>query len=379
MKPTGGGGGSPRRSWRFVAATLAFGVVFGLAALEVAARVLGIAPPLPSGGFVADFVLPWKMATDRVRRHRTDEFDVRYTHNSLGFRGRDHAFEKPPGAFRIVGIGDSFTFGAGVDDDATYLARLEAALGARTARRVETINLGIGRYWPEPEALLLEHYGLKFRPDLVIVGLGPNDVVDTRYRRSLRVSGGYLVTDRLGDWAGIGRWLYLRSHVGRVLIGALAGDAQDANRELAAEDEDAVWARIEAALDRMVHSSAAADAEIVFLYIPGVRGWMPAETEEVLTRLTRPGRFPLPRPAARPFLTLPARLQRFCAARDCQVIDVLPAMRAHAHPDSLYYPKDGHCTEAGYALIAEVVGRELEERGLFPTGGAASRLPGAAR
>ena len=376
MSPSAGGADTPRRrSWRFAAAALAFGAVSVPAALEIAVRAFGIAPPLPSDhGFAADEVLPWKLDADGTERVRTDEFDVRYTHNSLGFRGRDRPFEKPPGAFRIVGIGDSFTYGVGVDYDATFLARLESALDARTARRVEAINLAIPRYWPEPETLVLEHYGLKFRPDLVLVGIAPNDVEDTRKGLAgLRVSRGYLVTDRLGDWANLGRWLYLRSGVARILIGrAAAGDARDAGLE-PAEDEEAIWTRIEGAFDRMVRLSAAADAGIVFLYIPQNRGWSAVETERAL------GRFPLPRPAARTIVTPTARLRRFCAAGDCQVVEVAPAMRAHARPESLYYPKDGHLTEAGHALVAEVLGRELEERGLLPSDGAASSPPGAAR
>lgn len=374
---SGRSGDSLRRSWLFVAAAVALGVVSGLAALEIATRALGIAPPLPSGGFVADSVLPWKMEVHGEQRQRTEEFDVDYTQNSLGFRGHDRPFEKPPGAFRIVGIGDSFTYGIGVDHDATYLARLEAALGARTARRVEVINLGIPRYWPEPEALVLEHYGLKFHPDLVIVGVTTNDIEDTRTGRRLpSVSRGYLVTDRLGDWAEVGRWLYIRSDVARVLIHALTDDAQDVERAL--EDEPAIWTRMEEAFDRMVRLSAGVDAEIIFLYIPHRGAWRTVEADEVLTP-GHTGGWPLPRPAARPVLTLPARLRRFCAARDCEFVDILPAMRAHPQPDSLHHQKDGHCTEAGNGLIAEVLGRELEERRLFPSDGAASRLPGAAR
>ena len=347
-------------AWRFVAAAFALGALLSLAALEIATRAFGIAPPLPHhDGFVADAVLPWKMRANLARRGRTDEFDVRYAHNALGFRGRDHPFEKPPGTFRVVGIGDSFTYGIGVDGHATFLARIEATLDARTAHPVEAINLGIPRYWPDPETLVLEHYGLRFDPDIVLVGVLPNDVADTRTGAAgLGVSRGYLITSRARRLGGIGHWLYLRSHVARVLIGeALAGDAKGAKTELAAEDEEAAWARMGDAFDRMVRLSATVDAQIVFLHIPQIRGWQTAVAEDVLTP--------------------PVRLKRFCAARDCHVVDVLPAMRAHPQPDSLYYPKDGHCTEAGHALIADVVVRELDARGLLAFNGTGS--PSAAR
>jgi hypothetical protein len=37
------------------------------------------------------------------------------------------------------------------------------------------------------------------------------------------------------------------------------------------------------------------------------------------------------------------------------------------HPSSpLYYEKDGHCTPAGYAVIANEVSRALAERELIP-------------
>lgn len=338
-----------RRTWHFAAAAFALGALLCLAVLEIATRAVGIAPPLPHhDGFVADSVLPWKMRANRARRGRTDEFDVRYAHNALGFRGGDRPFEKPPGTFRIVGIGDSFTYGIGVDGHATFLARIEAALAVRSPHPVEAINLGIPRYWPEPESLVLEHYGLRFRPDIVIVGVLPNDVADTRTGvAGLGVSRGYLITSRARRLGGIGHWLYLRSHVARVLIGqALAGDTRDGKPELPGEDEDAAWARMGEAFDRMVRLSATVDARIVFLHIPQIRGWMTAAGEDALTP--------------------PARLRRFCAARDCQVIDVAPAMQAHPQPDSLYYPKDGHCTEAGHALIARVVMRELEAQGALP-------------
>ena len=62
--------------------------------------------------------------------------------NSLGYRGDEIATPKPPGAFRILGLGDSVTWGVGVREEKTYLRVLENALNSgrpqRKAREVRT-------------------------------------------------------------------------------------------------------------------------------------------------------------------------------------------------------------------------------------------------
>lgn len=116
----------------FAALTLILGVGLGLCGAEIGVRAFGLAPALPNeySTFVPDMVLPWKLKPDIVREgvSGTGEFHIHTKHNSLGFRDRDHEIEKPPGVFRIVGIGDSFTYGVGASQDATFLARIEATL-----------------------------------------------------------------------------------------------------------------------------------------------------------------------------------------------------------------------------------------------------------
>lgn len=62
--------------------------------------------------------------------------------NTRGFRGRrEVAPELPPGRFRVVCSGDSFAFGEGVGDDATWCHRLSVL-----DPRVEAVNLGQSGY-----------------------------------------------------------------------------------------------------------------------------------------------------------------------------------------------------------------------------------------
>lgn len=349
----------------FAALAIIIGSALGLGGVEIASRALGLAPVLPNeySAFVPDAVLPWLPRANSIHKgvSRTGEFRFRYKHSALGFRGRNHEIKKEPGVFRIIGIGDSFTYGVGVDVGATFLARMEAALSERGG--VEVINMGVPRYWPEPEALLLEHYGLRYRPDLVIVGVLPNDFVDTRLGSAYAgVSDGYLVTSRASRLGGVGRWLYLNSHLARIVISQAwvgtrvrhePGMSWDAESpiEPGMEDDEAVWARIHWAHDRMVRLAHDAGARITFVHIPQKGPW---------------GEWAF---------DVPKRLQRFCASRECSVIDVLPAMMAHPNPDTLYYPKDGHCTKAGYALVADVIVRGLESQGLLPEGLRSDKAP----
>ena len=56
-----------RQPWRLAAAALALGVLLGLAGLELATRVLAIAPALPhQNTFAPDDILPWKSRPTRA-------------------------------------------------------------------------------------------------------------------------------------------------------------------------------------------------------------------------------------------------------------------------------------------------------------------------
>src|SRR5439155_1571974 len=83
-------------------------------------------------------------------------------------RGEEIKAEKPANTFRILGIGDSFTFGYGIKDEDTFLHGLQLRLNARPPgkRHYETLNAGVGGYNTRDEILYLEHRWLALDPDL---------------------------------------------------------------------------------------------------------------------------------------------------------------------------------------------------------------------
>ena len=99
------------------------------------------------------------------------------TTNAEGFRSKEHPVEKSARTFRIVGIGDSMMFGMGVADNQDYLSLLEARLNASFPQRNwETINTGVPGYNTVMEVETLKEKGLRYHPDLVVLGWCDNDL-----------------------------------------------------------------------------------------------------------------------------------------------------------------------------------------------------------
>jgi hypothetical protein len=86
--------------------------------------------------------------------------------NANGLRGTtQYQYARTPGKQRILVLGDSFTFGTDVSDNETYSHYLEAALP-----NTEVLNLGVQGYGQDQMLLYLQEEGVKYDPDIVILG-----------------------------------------------------------------------------------------------------------------------------------------------------------------------------------------------------------------
>ena len=102
---------------------------------------------------------------------------VEYRTNSLGFRDREFPVARRPDELRILALGDSFTFGQGVQLEDCWVQVLERELARTRAGPVEVINGGYCRgSKPDEYAVWLPTNGLELDPDLVIVGVCLNDL-----------------------------------------------------------------------------------------------------------------------------------------------------------------------------------------------------------
>lgn len=100
------------------------------------------------------------------------------TINSLS----DYEVIKPEKTFRIVVLGDSFTYGLGVNTQDAYPAKLEEYLNQNLScnniSKFEVLNLGVDGYDAIYSNFRYQYRGAKYKSDLVIWYLVDNDFTD---------------------------------------------------------------------------------------------------------------------------------------------------------------------------------------------------------
>ena len=108
-------------------------------------------------------------------------FDAYATHNAKGLRGPERTYEKADFAKRVVFIGDSQTWGWGVNDYETIPYYFEQFANSIPQPEVyEAVNLGASGYGIGQSYLRLITEGLRYQPDYVVLTYyAENDVGET--------------------------------------------------------------------------------------------------------------------------------------------------------------------------------------------------------
>jgi len=98
--------------------------------------------------------------------------------NRWGFRDRDRILEKPPGEFRIALVGDSVVEGVHVNPDQVMNIQMEKLLQRQGYHNVEVMNFGIEGIGTTQELIMYKDRIRQFHPDLVLVTVSDNDVMN---------------------------------------------------------------------------------------------------------------------------------------------------------------------------------------------------------
>ncbi|MBT3192698.1 MAG: hypothetical protein HN341_09110 [Verrucomicrobia bacterium] len=321
--------------------------------LEAVTRLTGVTPPLPKlyrdEIYRPHPILPFHLrpSIQLTAASGTGEFTQTTVHNSVGYRDIEHTPEKPAGTLRILGVGDSFAYGAGAEFHETYLAVLEQLLNSNPTRSnpVEIIKAGIGGCTPLTERLLVECEGLAYDPDLILVGFNETDIFEIHIDiEEVRLYEGFLKNAQAKRLGYTGTWLVLNSHFARLVHSKVSRHAaKKRQREFDTSPKlvEAAWERIGQELGRIGQLAATNGAKAVVCYIP-------LSLEEC--ELSRD------------------ELLRQCSPYGIPVIDTSPYLLAAQQEGRVYWKRDGHCTPRGYRAVAEAIYDTLKQKGghLYP-------------
>jgi len=299
--------------------------------------------------------------------------------NRHGFRGPEIAPERPPHRRRVMVLGDSFAFGHGVGQGACF-----AEVLAELLPDTEVVNLGVPGYNLRTELRCFERVGGLWRPDVVVLALCQNDVIDhggePPTEADPAVGGETLpapppagvvapLKRRLADHC---RVYALAQHVvnshkplarAAVRIGLkdeLGGFEQlDDNLRASLIDPPPgvarAWAQLEDDLLKLRDAAAARGAVLVVALIPALQAVEPsALTHSLAYTKYEAADFDLDRPYQ--------RLSEFARRHGLALVCPLAAFRAAAAAGTpLYLPGDLHFNAAGHRLFAEALRPTVEQ------------------
>jgi len=105
-----------------------------------------------------------------------------FTTNSHGLRGQEISLEKPENTVRVLVVGDSVSFGHGVNDDQIFSYVLEQSLNEylveqKVAVAAEVINTSVPGNSPFQEYHDMKR-GLAFSPDIIVLQITLNDIIE---------------------------------------------------------------------------------------------------------------------------------------------------------------------------------------------------------
>ena len=304
--------------------------------------------------FVPDADLLFKIPpnTDFVVKHPdyTVRFKTNLNYKDIGFRGG--TLGGPPWA---VAVGDSFTFGQGVEQEETWVALLAKSLGR------EVINFGIPAQGPAQYTRVLKKYALPMRPQIAFYGFYFNDLDSAaRFRRLKR---------RFPVSRYLRYYSYVYNLIGQSLsspqpqpalvkadAGEMSLDAEGLRRTLERQNRtfDDRWALTAHEVDDAIDASKQAGVVFVLFYFPS--RWE-IYWDRIKNRNNLPDSLDIDR--------LRRTVVHYCEAKKILCLDLTPSLKREASQGKqLYFPIDGHWNKEGNRVVAEAMREFLIAKGV---------------
>jgi len=328
---------------------------------------------LDPGLILHDDDLGWRLAPDWKGRHRHDGYDVRYSTNRYGYRGDFEQAFSPAKSRRYAVLGDSFTFGFGVNDGETFVD----LLNQRAPREEQFLNFAVPGYATDQELLQAARALNAFRiTDFVVVVYLANDLIDNMLDFPIQAGGAkpYFELER-------GR-LILRNHP--------VPDVRKAPADLSRDFGAIVLAGVEppGVVDRWIGNRAI--TRHFGIEWPPPAKLFPAQARRFAPSLDlfmalgealrdvaakRGARLHIVLLGGRSFVAdaggysaqyqdhMRALIMARAGPAGLRVLDLAGYLRIEDPRGQLYYPQDGPLTAHGNRIVAQWLGKNLRESG----------------
>lgn len=331
---------------------------------ELLMRITGIADSV---------VMPLSLPDQRSQVHRADEHlfwamrsdievlfqGVMLRTNSQGLR-HGEIKAKRHNEFRILSLGESTTFGAGVENDQTYAARLQVHLNQRDPlKRFNVINAGVSGYTSFQSLVYLKRHGIALMPDMVLFYHELNDYLPTTVTNVRQTVIGESLTDKQRYQAKHWRW-----H--RKLLGLCA--TYRGIHFLAARVRISLFKRAAVRRDAGTAGKITGTGQA---WTDGPSRVSPAERLEILQELlelSKTERFQLVviHPSYSGTIRHDCELTQFCDRQDVPMYESYDDLHPAGRPSGGLFWDAAHPKAEGHDLLASALAKFLTTRGLVP-------------
>jgi hypothetical protein len=272
-----------------------------------------------------------------------------------GFRGG--TLGGPPWG---VAVGDSFTFGLGVNQEVTWIAQLA------NLSRHDIINPGVPGWGPQQYTRTLEQYGFRLKPKIVFYGLFSNDVGNvTRFAKD----DGHFNRFSLRQFLRLNSVTFnLFRNLRRTKISVkdieLAGvglrfSSESLQSRVSSDSKrfPQGWPLTRQQIETAYNESQRSNATFVLLYFPS--------KEEVYWKAIKEKSKSL-EPLDDRIDQLRKTTMEFCHSRGFFCIDLTPALKRRAEQgEKVYFSADSHWNDAGNRIVADEIYKQLVEKNIL--------------
>ena len=255
--------------------------------------------------------------------------------NSLGISDEEWQLEKPDSVYRIIALGDSFTEGDGAPADSAWPKLLEQQL-LLDGMSVEVFNAGVCGSDPFHELMLLKYRLLDYQPDLVIVTIAMQDLLE-----DIGVKGGMERFDPdMGRVPPLFELLYAYSHIARLVYNRLLGYSWVLVRENSPSFQKEM-AEIHIPRIFKEFSQVQGDFEVVFVLYPHQMQTTEGYNIELESALVESSRL---------------NGVRMYDIRSCYLESIEESGKAVEY---FWWRNDGHHNSDGYVMMSHCIRQEL--------------------